>query len=290
MAGRSLTRGHHLLSQSSGKDAVIGSFAGLLESGAAASVRECGGWRCFLLSLGVVASLVTSGCGSVPLGYEYTKPDHTRSAGSSHLQLAKPSLSIAPIRDSRNDTDIDDRLTADITDTLAQIIRREIAITDAFAHVATVDHSGSLPPPDLPIERQEWVLEAELLQAEWDTPYYALKKFGNAAAGLLLGWVGGLVSGAIPSDMVGVVRMRIRVRDLDSGETVFAKEYVGTHVDYESLAFVDRSSVRVPVVSKAIADMIGELQSDLSQLSLYAQKQNGTLEAWPSGGATGDNS
>lgn len=239
------------------------------------------GWAALFLTV----LLVAGGCAPVPLEYTYGSVKK-RPPVSAQAFLAKPSLRIAEVRDMRSDRAIDGHLVEHPEQALTTILRREIASTGAFSEVVPADNPNGGDPPapnggDPPADSNalpgpHWALEAQLLEFDWHMPYFWVKKIGSGVVGLAFGWAGALVSIAMPTTVSGESKMRLVVRDLDSGRVLLDKTYQGAHEEWDLLIKADWPSAQSHMVSKATETMMQQIKADLAHL---AETQGGETQA-----------
>jgi hypothetical protein len=96
------------------------------------------------------------------------------------------------------------------------------------------------------------------------------------AISILTGGLGGLAYGSGTTDLNGNAKLRIVIKDGNTGENLLDKEYGSQATEQMSRFKTDSREERAKIIGKAVKQLITEFKADLERV-VQAKRVDGTL-------------
>lgn len=207
--------------------------------------------RAIIFTLLATVSLLT-GCSTTREPFTYTYPPK-----SDHVTNVV-SLIVLPAKDLRAKTNELDQVLF-IPSGLDEIVIHEMESTGKFAKVVKADQQA----PD-----NGFLLEANLLELNWDIPNHGQMEGTAFGLSLLTGGVGGIIYGSTKTTVYGHAQIAFKFSNLASNHIILEKQYSGEATNVVAKFNCDTPATGRRIAGEAVKVIIDQFKHDLSRALL----------------------
>lgn len=168
-------------------------------------------------------------------------------------EVSRQTLSMITVRDNRPDKGVDKYLATSLPDAISGVVARELVLQ------WKLNRNGS-PPGEaqtFPVQ-----VDIELLETAVGAPRYGTKAVAGVGATVIAGVFGIVLVARSPTDVFGLIRMHVQVRNVSSGSHC-EDTWTGTSTLKVPQMDADSSQTHSKVLGAAIKSAISKLPAAL---------------------------
>lgn len=169
------------------------------------------------------------------------------------------------VSDRRENTGIDQVLVHPIADSVADVIRAEMASTGLFQDVLALQSDPAPSDEEVQQKGVRVLVDPTITRLEWEVPDYDCLQTQAVFVGFLGGLVGALIWGSTPTDVQGRAALTIKTTDFRSGAQM-VKKYAGETQQRIAKLDCDTPKTRSWVAGLALEEAMGQFRTDLVSL------------------------